>query len=115
MATERAGRLLLDIQHLSVDYGVGVDAVHAVDDVSVSLRRGEVLGLAGESGSGKSTLAYPVSRLLRPPATVTGGPVLHHSPSHVPATGETRDILGLSEAELPLFRSDQPPIVFQSP
>jgi peptide/nickel transport system ATP-binding protein len=114
MATEWAGRLLLDIQHLSVDYGVGMDAVHAVDDVSLSLRRGEVLGLAGESGSGKSTLAYAVSRLLRPPATVTGGRVLYHSHTNERAGGEIVDILGLSEAELRLFRWDQLAIVFQS-
>ena len=40
--------------------------VHAVTDVSFTLRRGEILGLAGESGSGKSTLAYAIARLLRP-------------------------------------------------
>ena len=45
-------------RHLSVDYIGEHGTVHAVTDVSFTLRRGEVLGLAGESGSGKSTLAY---------------------------------------------------------
>jgi peptide/nickel transport system ATP-binding protein len=65
--------LLLEVRRLSVDYGFGEDAVHAVDDVSLTIRRGEVVGLAGESGSGKSTLAYAVTRLLRDPGVITGG------------------------------------------
>ena len=67
---------LLDIRGLRVDYGAGPDAVHAVVDVDLMLRRGEVLGLAGESGSGKSTLAYAAIRLLRAPGMITGGEVL---------------------------------------
>ena len=51
---------LLEIRGLRVDYGAGPGAVHAVVDADLMLRRGEVLGLAGESGSGKSTLAYAV-------------------------------------------------------
>jgi ABC-type glutathione transport system ATPase component len=55
---------VLEVEHLCVDYLGETGTVHAVDDVTLTLRRGEVLGLAGESGSGKSTLAYAVSRLL---------------------------------------------------
>ena len=65
--------VLLQIKNLSVDYGFGDHPVHAVDDVSLTIRRGEVVGLAGESGSGKSTLAYAVTRLLRDPGVITGG------------------------------------------
>jgi len=65
--------MLLEIRGLSVDYGLGDQPVHAVDDVSLTIRRGEVVGLAGESGSGKSTLAYAVTRLLRDPGVITGG------------------------------------------
>ncbi len=68
-----SGELLLEIRGLSVDYGVGKDAVHAVSNVNLSIRRGEVVGLAGESGSGKSTLAYAVTRLLRDPGVITAG------------------------------------------
>ena len=71
--------VLLDVRHISVDYDSDAGAVHAVSDVSFTLRRGEILGLAGESGSGKSTLAYAIAQLLRPPAVVTGGEVLYHA------------------------------------
>ena len=52
--------------------------MHAVTDVSFTLRRGEILGLAGESGCGKSTLAYAIARLLRPPAMITQGAVRYY-------------------------------------
>ena len=70
---ESVGEALLEIRGLSVDYGVGDHPVHAVDDVTLTIRRGEVIGLAGESGSGKSTLAYAVTRLLRDPGIITAG------------------------------------------
>src|SRR5690348_15523379 len=72
---------LLDVRNLSVDYLAGNGTVHAVRDVSFMLRRGEILGLAGESGCGKSTMAYAISRLLRPPAIITGGQVIYYPPA----------------------------------
>lgn len=57
--------LVLRARHLSVEYA-GRRPVRAVRDVSIELRRGEVLGIAGESGCGKSTLAYALTRMLRP-------------------------------------------------
>jgi peptide/nickel transport system ATP-binding protein len=60
MATALATSKLLEVKNLSVDYLAANGTVHAVTDVSFTLERGKVLGLAGESGSGKSTLAYAV-------------------------------------------------------
>src|SRR5260221_1642234 len=81
----RAGEPLLEVRGLCVDYGIGPAAVHAVAGADLTLRRGEVLGLAGESGSGKSTLAYAVTRLLRPPGVIIGGSVpLHLAPGPRP-------------------------------
>ncbi|HZO71964.1 MAG TPA: ABC transporter ATP-binding protein [Ktedonobacteraceae bacterium] len=78
MAVKVQSETLLEVNQLNVDYLAANGTVHAVIDVSFSLRRGEILGLAGESGSGKSTLAYAITRLLRPPAMITGGEILYY-------------------------------------
>jgi peptide/nickel transport system ATP-binding protein len=99
---------VLEIRNLNVDYGLGDHAVHAVRDVSLTLHRGEVLGLAGESGSGKSTLAYGLTRLLPPPGVISGGAVVYHPPN-----AEPYDVLGLSDRQLRAFRWAETAIVFQ--
>ncbi|MGH8889676.1 MAG: ABC transporter ATP-binding protein [Acidothermaceae bacterium] len=100
--------VVLEVKNLDVDYGLGDDAVHAVRDVTLTLHRGEVLGLAGESGSGKSTLAYGLTRLLAPPGVVSGGEVIYHS-----ASGEKINILTLTHAQLREFRWAEVSLVFQ--
>ncbi|MGW0522954.1 ABC transporter ATP-binding protein [Crossiella sp. NPDC003009] len=101
-------RPVLEIKDLNVDYGLGDNAVRAVREVSLTLHRGEVLGLAGESGSGKSTLAYGLTRLLPPPGVVRGGQVIYHDPH-----GEPVDVLRLSIPELRRFRWAETSLVFQ--
>ena len=93
---------MLEIRNLDVDYGLGDQAVRAVRDVSLTLHRGEVLGLAGESGSGKSTLAYGMTRLLPPPGVISGGEVIYHPPS-----GDAYDVLG-ADADRSCGRSAGP-------
>jgi peptide/nickel transport system ATP-binding protein len=110
---------VLEIRHVSVDYASASGAVHAVDDVSFNLKRGQILGLAGESGSGKSTLAYAIARLLRPPAVVTQGQMLYHPRPGLEDKNEddslsTIDLLELTPAELRNFRWRKLSIVFQS-
>src|SRR5215469_7342606 len=120
-------KTLLEVKNLSVDYSAANGAVHAVDDVSFTLKRGEILGLAGESGCGKSTLAYAITRLLRPPAYITGGEVLYYPPegrerspivSKLSQTVGTSDgpidILSLTSSQLRRFRWNELSIVFQS-
>src|SRR4051812_16189640 len=118
---------LLEVKNLNVDYFASNGTVHAVSDVSFTLQRGEILGLAGESGCGKSTLAYAISRLLRPPASITDGEVMYYPPrkeetvqkvakrgaaKRVP--GEPVDVLQLSAGQLRAFRWNEMSIVFQS-
>jgi peptide/nickel transport system ATP-binding protein len=109
---------ILDVSHLCVDYLSDSGAVHAVSDVSFRLRRGEILGLAGESGSGKSTMAYAITRLLRAPAEITSGEVLYYGQESDGAAattiGEPLDILQLTPAQLRSLRWSEIAIVFQS-
>jgi len=106
---------LLEVSGLSVAYGVGDDAVHAVSEASLTLRPGEVHGLAGESGSGKSTLAYGITRLLRAPGVITGGSVTFDAATSASAAGQGAvDLLGASEAELRRLRWAEIAVVMQS-
>jgi oligopeptide/dipeptide ABC transporter ATP-binding protein len=106
MALEQ--RPLLEIEHLVKYFPIKsgllvdrtVDHVHAVDDVSLTLREGETLGLVGESGCGKSTLCRAVLRLEDP----TAGSIRFQG----------RDITSLSRRGLrPLRRQMQ--MIFQDP
>jgi peptide/nickel transport system ATP-binding protein len=91
---------MMEIEKLRVDYG----AVRALDGVSLSIDRGEIVGLAGESGSGKSTVALAILRLLRAPAVITGGRIRF----------DGRDVLSMSELELRRFRWRRVSLVTQS-
>src|SRR5437016_10087621 len=78
VAPATASNPLLEIKNMSVDYYAANGTVHALTDVSITLHRGQILGLAGESGSGKSTLAYAITRLLHAPAIVSGGEIRYY-------------------------------------
>jgi ABC-type dipeptide/oligopeptide/nickel transport system ATPase component/ABC-type dipeptide/oligopeptide/nickel transport system permease subunit len=104
-----AGEAVLQISNLTVEYQTRDGAFRAVDDVSLTLHRGEIVGLAGESGSGKTTLAYAVTRLLRPPAVITNGEIIYTG-----RDGEQLDVLALDDRQLKAFRWSEIAMVLQS-
>ena len=95
---------LLEVRDLEVEYWTQRGIVRAVDGVSFNIHPNEVFGLAGESGCGKSTIAHAVTRVLKPPAYITGGEVLFKGDN----------ILGMNEEKLRAFRWEHLSIVFQS-
>ena len=64
---------LLEINNLSVDFPSRRGQVAAVNQVSIAVAKGEVLGLVGESGAGKSTVGNSVINLLEPPVIFQEG------------------------------------------
>ena len=63
---------MIELRHISKDFGTGEHAVHAVQDVSLTVGTGEIFGIIGFSGAGKSTLVRCINLLERP----TSGEVL---------------------------------------
>jgi peptide/nickel transport system ATP-binding protein len=98
---------VLTARGVSIEYDVD-PPVRAVRNASLTLHRGEILGLAGESGCGKTTLAYGINRLLKAPALMTAGEVTFHD-----ADGRDIDVVELRGDSLRRFRWDKVSMVFQ--
>ena len=106
MATQNSD-ILLSVDNLDVIYDTD-DPVHAVQNATFELRRGEMLGLAGESGCGKSTLAYSINQMLKAPGKINSGSVIFHDKS-----GKDIDIRALSGRSLREYRWEKTSMVFQ--
>jgi peptide/nickel transport system ATP-binding protein len=96
--------VVLTVDHLSVDYILpGNCPAHALHDVNLCLRKGEILGIVGESGCGKSTLMLSLMRLLPANAQITQGSVR--------LLGQ--ELLALDEDEMAAVRWKNIAIIFQ--
>jgi len=96
---------LLSAEGLSLEFATSTGVVQALSDVTLSVARGEILGVVGESGSGKSVTAYAAMRLLESSARVRSGAIIF----------EGQDLLGLPEREMRGLRGGGMAMVFQSP
>src|SRR5512147_1215177 len=96
---------LLDIQGLSTNFFTRAGVIRAVDNLSLGLRKGRVLGLVGESGCGKTVTALSILNLVPPPGKIVSGRILF----------EGRDLLALSAEEMRSIRGARISMIFQEP
>lgn len=96
---------LLEIKNLKTVFNNYSGKVFALNEVSLSIGHGEVLGIVGESGSGKSTLMLSVMKLLPESGTVTGGEIIYNG----------RCINELGDREMQNIRGKEIGMVFQDP
>jgi peptide/nickel transport system ATP-binding protein len=104
--TGAMGESVLEVSHLKVDFRTEQGVVHAVNDVSFTLRRGEVLSIVGESGSGKSVSAMTLMGLTRSNnAEISGTAVL----------SDGTDLLTANAKQLQRIRGARIAMIFQDP
>jgi len=96
---------LLEVEGLRTHFFTKAGVVKAVDDVSFSLARGEVLGLVGESGSGKSITGYSIMGLVDPPGRIVAGSIRL----------DGREITTLDEESMRSLRGNRVAMIFQDP
>lgn len=97
---------LLEIKQLTIQYKTDNGLVHAVNDLSLSLKKGESLGLVGETGAGKTTTALGIMNLVPdPPGIIVDGEIQF----------EGRDLLKLNKHDMRKIRGEKISMVFQDP
>jgi len=97
-------KFLLDVKNLSINYiNEGKPPARAVENVSFTLKKGELIGLVGESGCGKTTLMLALLRLLPSAGQIVGGKVFFNG----------KDLTALNEEEINAVRWKEISIVFQ--
>ncbi len=96
---------ILEIKNLRTYFYTYYGVVKAVDDVSFSLKKGELLGIVGESGSGKSVTSLSILGLVDKPGKIVSGEILFKG----------RDLVKASEAEKQKIRGSEISMIFQNP
>jgi peptide/nickel transport system ATP-binding protein len=101
-----AQRNALEIEHLTVEYVVDDEVVHAVTDVNITIPAGKTFGLVGETGAGKTTTALSILNLVPSPAgRIVSGQIFVKG----------QDVLRASAKQLRAMRGDKVAMVFQDP
>jgi len=100
---------LVEIRNLQTHFFTDEGVAKAVEDVTLTIRRGETLGLVGESGCGKSVTAMSIIRLVSSPGRIVGGSILLHEKDRAV------DLVQLSEPEMRKYRGSRIAMIFQEP
>lgn len=95
---------ILEIENLYVHFPIHIGTVRAVENVTLDLNQGEVMGLVGESGCGKSTLGFSILKLLRPPGIIAQGQIRYHGDNIVKMT--ERELLGIRGIRIAMIFQD---------
>jgi peptide/nickel transport system ATP-binding protein len=98
-------RHLLEVNNLSLQFRTRGGVVHALQDISISIDKGETVGLVGESGSGKSVLSYALLGLSDAAARITQGSAFF----------DGLDLLAAKESDLQDIRGREVSMIFQNP
>lgn len=96
---------LVDINHEKLSFFTPAGEIKALNDVSIHVKQGEVLGIVGESGSGKSVTAYSLMGLTAHPGKLMGGTLEFNG----------HEIHNMSEKEFRKIRGNEISIIFQDP
>ena len=96
---------LLQVRDLRTYFETRAGTIKAVDGISFTLERGEILGLVGESGSGKSVTGFSLIGLLDPPGRIAAGSVMFQG----------KELVGLPQAEMRKLRGKRIAMIFQDP
>jgi peptide/nickel transport system ATP-binding protein len=102
--------ILLEVRNLVTEFKTENGHVKAVNDVSFSINKREIIGIVGESGSGKSVTSLSVMRLIpNPPGQITGGEIIYHTEN-----GPV-DLVKASEKDMRKYRGNDISMIFQEP
>ncbi|MEO0944045.1 MAG: ATP-binding cassette domain-containing protein, partial [Pseudomonadota bacterium] len=96
---------ILEIRNLTIELPKAADRAYAVENVSLSLRRGELLCVVGESGSGKSVMTSAIMNDVAPQLTISSGEVIF----------DGMDMLRLPQAKLNEIRGARISMIYQEP
>ena len=109
--------VLLEINDLRISFPLDEGLVQAVDGASLTVRRGEVLGIVGESGCGKTVTAQSVLRIIPRPGRIDSGQILFHAPDHGGMAQRTVDLAKLNPTGTQIrdIRGRDIAMIFQEP